>query len=323
MKIAPRVGMKVIDHFYLLDEPDLKRDLLYFDRLAIDLGSLEITRGFAEFLLTVHDVDPKQALGPFERDVDFLVKYGLVEDIQYQTLAVGKAVDGDPEAESALRRAEEERNRGFEVLRKSGGIRPAPGNRTEIDTTYLVGAIKAQLLRARLAAGQMTTTECQYIPFFSGKYQPSLLRFGRAESVLRLVLDNLPVPSPDVEWSQLLEFRADPDSRLHLAHLRSWIADMATGSLNPAQIQDKLELAIAEYEKHLKRHEVKCKKGLLEIMVMTAAEVLDELLKGPFTALAGKLFQVSREHASLLEAERSAPGREVAYVATVRSRFGG
>jgi hypothetical protein len=167
----------------------------------------------------------------------------------------------------------------------------------------------------------MTTVQRQYVPFYSGQFQPRLLRFGRSETVIRLVLDNLPIPKSNVEWSQILEFRADPASRMQLAQLRSWVADMAAGSFTAAHIQDKLEFALMEYQQHIEYHKMKYDRGLLEIIVVATAEVLEELAHGKFSKLASKLFQVFREEASLLEAERSAPGRAVAYIQTAESRF--
>jgi|RhiMetdeSRZDD1v2_1073273.scaffolds.fasta_scaffold2887550_1 hypothetical protein len=51
MEPVPRIGMKVIDPIYLLSKPDLKRDFLYFNKLAIDPSGFKLCYSAAGYPL--------------------------------------------------------------------------------------------------------------------------------------------------------------------------------------------------------------------------------------------------------------------------------
>ena len=66
-KVAERVGLKVFDFVYLLQEPDLKRDLLLFDRLAIDPTQLRQAWEFAGSVAIVYGKGPDKASARWTR----------------------------------------------------------------------------------------------------------------------------------------------------------------------------------------------------------------------------------------------------------------
>lgn len=80
------------------------------------------------------------------------------------------------------------------------------------------------------------------------------------------------------------------------------------------EIEDKLELLIAEYEHHMKIHKMKIKRGTLQSLIVTPAELLEDLIKLKWGQVGQKLFSLRQHKIALLEAEASSPGREVAFV---------
>jgi hypothetical protein len=82
MKFATRVGLKVVDFWYLLNKPSLKRDLLYFDALAVGARHLDRCTRFAELLRALYQKDAAPILGPFQRDLEVLSSAGLLEDLR-------------------------------------------------------------------------------------------------------------------------------------------------------------------------------------------------------------------------------------------------
>jgi hypothetical protein len=72
----------------------------------------------------------------------------------------------------------------------------------------------------------------------------------------------------------------------------------------------------------MKRARLSVTRGPVEWIVRTPLEILEELLKGKYADLARRAFSVKYQEIALREAERSAPGRELAFVMKARDRFG-
>jgi hypothetical protein len=64
--------------------------------------------------------------------------------------------------------------------------------------------------------------------------------------------------------------------------------------------------------------DMKIRKGTFETIVTVAAEVVEDLVQIKWGKLASLLFVLKNRKIALLEAERSAPGREIAYVVQAR-----
>jgi hypothetical protein len=72
----------------------------------------------------------------------------------------------------------------------------------------------------------------------------------------------------------------------------------------------------------MERARVKHTRGKWEAIVVPLAEVLENTVRFRFSAVAKALFGMTRTDLGLLEAEASAPGREVAYLERAEAAFG-
>ncbi len=140
--------------------------------------------------------------------------------------------------------------------------------------------------------------------------------------VARVILDGLPIPDESTAWEAIIEFRNDSTSMNKLLRLRRWMNQMATGSIDPRHMDGEIEWLLHEYEEHMRLHQLKINKGTLEMIVTLAAGLLEDVVKLKFRDAAGLLFERTHRKVALMEAERNAPGREVAYLSRVRSFFG-
>ena len=66
---------------------------------------------------------------------------------------------------------------------------------------------------------------------------------------------------------------------------------------------------------------LKVQKGILETVIVGAAEALENFAKMKWSKLAQMPFDVSKKRVELLSAEFSAPGREIAYLEHAKSTF--
>jgi hypothetical protein len=119
-----------------------------------------------------------------------------------------------------------------------------------------------------------------------------------------------------------LEYRGDADSRTRFLRLKHWINEAVAQKRPARQLHDEIQTLLAEYEDHMKLHRLKIRTGAVETFVTTSAEVLEGLVRVKWSDAARALFSFRRRRIQLLEAERHAPGRHLAYLADVRSRFG-
>jgi hypothetical protein len=146
---------------------------------------------------------------------------------------------------------------------------------------------------------------------------------ARGESaVLKLVLHRLPEPDEATRWDEILAFRADPDARASLAALRVWMRRTAGGFTTELALAEELEHLVSEYESHMRLHRIKHQRGFLELLVTTTAQLLEDAVKLRLSNVAAKLFSLDKTEIALLEAERAAPGREVAYISRAHDSFG-
>jgi hypothetical protein len=141
-------------------------------------------------------------------------------------------------------------------------------------------------------------------------------------AVLGVVLNALPEPDDSTPWEAVLDFRNDPEAMESLRRLRRWLATAALDARDPRRIELELEGLLEGYTAHLRLHRMKTNRGTLQTFVILAANVLDAILHVRFSEAAKTVFNFYDRRVALLEAELSAPGREVAYIAQAIDAFG-
>jgi hypothetical protein len=141
------------------------------------------------------------------------------------------------------------------------------------------------------------------------------------QNVLEVVLNQLPVPSEHTPWEHILEFRSDPDSKGKLLSLKNWVSDISRTDLTPLEIEQRLEYLLDQYERHMKLHKMKVKRGALETVVVSTAEIAEDLVKFKWGKLAQSLFAFKHRKLALLEGELTAPGSELAYIVKTKGVF--
>jgi hypothetical protein len=145
---------------------------------------------------------------------------------------------------------------------------------------------------------------------------------SRLAAGMQVIVSKLPQPDDSTPWDDLLEFKNDPDTRLKYTELRRWLRATASEGPTLVELQDEIEWLCAQFEDHMKRARLSVTRGPVEWIVRTPLEILEELLKGKYADLARRAFSVKYQEIALREAERSAPGRELAFVMKARDRFG-
>ena len=142
------------------------------------------------------------------------------------------------------------------------------------------------------------------------------------QDVMDVVLASFPEPDEATPWEQIVEFRSDPDTRTQLLALRRWMSRVAQQDLSATEIADEIEWLVSEYQAHMRLHRMKITMGAVETVVTATAEALENVTKLRFGAVAKSVFFLKHRTIQLIEAERQAPGRELAYIIRARDHFG-
>ena len=140
-------------------------------------------------------------------------------------------------------------------------------------------------------------------------------------SVLDIVVHAFPEPEENTPWERIIEFRSDPDTAGQVLALKRWMSKIAQQNISAAEISEEIEWLIGEYQAHMRLHRMRVTMGALETIVTAAGEALENVAKLKFGALAKSAFSVKHRRIQLLEAEREAPGRELAYIVRARELF--
>jgi len=151
--------------------------------------------------------------------------------------------------------------------------------------------------------------------------QRSVDRPVSRSDLYQIIIEGLPVVTDQVPWADILSFRAEPKSQLQQRALRLWITEMATGKLTFGDAIEKIEALKDDYRAHMRGAGVKTWTGTLKTYVVAGAELLESALKLKLKTMAELPFKLIEAKAELWEAERKAPGRELAYVVSVEDEF--
>jgi hypothetical protein len=140
--------------------------------------------------------------------------------------------------------------------------------------------------------------------------------------VVNICLDFLPFPDLSASWDDLIEYRNDDEVRKNYLALRKWLRKMAEQPASFNELREKVEYLILERESHLKLRELKINTGSLETVLTVGAGVLENIAKLNLSSAVKALFTLTHRKIELLEAEQSAPGKDIAYITSIRKRFG-
>ncbi|HEX8432258.1 MAG TPA: hypothetical protein VF625_13300 [Longimicrobium sp.] len=142
-----------------------------------------------------------------------------------------------------------------------------------------------------------------------------------ASPVLDIVVKMLPIPDESVPWEKIRDFRDNADARTNLLGLRQWMRKVAAADTPAVEIREEIEFLRASFDSHMRFHAMKSRPGVLRTLVALPAAV-GNALKLDFAGAVDALLAGKTREIALLEAERSAPGRELAFISNATEKFG-
>lgn len=194
-----------------------------------------------------------------------------------------------------------------------------PSNRKRISNEFKHKAFEYELRATGLYLED--NLELRVIPIVPNSEDFTSLE-NYKNDVIQVVIKSLPEPDENTPWKKIIDFKNDPDAKLKFARLMHWINKIGKAECNPLdELKDELEFLLSEYEDHLRFHKMKINSGIFETTISTIAGLLENSLKFKLKDMVTDLFVLKKRKIALMEAERKAPGREVAYISKARNFF--
>jgi len=138
---------------------------------------------------------------------------------------------------------------------------------------------------------------------------------------LRVIMNALPALDESTPIDDVLAFRKDPEAvRLRRA-LLVWQSEIERDNLRPGEIEEILETKLSEYEEYMKLCRLRYQKKASGLIVRLAGGLIETILKRSPDPVLKRLFDFQLMKLDLREAELTAPGREVAYIAHSHQQF--
>jgi hypothetical protein len=157
---------------------------------------------------------------------------------------------------------------------------------------------------------------------FPPEFQPHQENISRqqTESTLRVTINSLPLPSNDSPWEDVLNFKKDMrDNKLWDLH--RFLRDLSTKRQTEAEIKDDIEWTLNEYGKAMRLHRLKFAQSAIEVYLIPALEILENLMKFKWSEIAKALLSAGKREIEMLEEESKLPGRECGYIFHAQERF--
>ena len=94
--------------------------------------------------------------------------------------------------------------------------------------------------------------------------------------VVTVVINNLPTPSESTSWGTDNRIPKRPRSRGKFLALRNWITDISKEHPSLIEVEQKLEYLMDQYRRHMELHRMKTNAGVLETILISTAEGLED-----------------------------------------------
>ena len=154
---------------------------------------------------------------------------------------------------------------------------------------------------------------------FSTKYDPN--KSITKHTVVSLLLNKLPLPDDETPWEQILEFKNDPNSKQNLINLRRWVRKITSERIPVNELEEEYLYLINEFSRYYQLNRAKANLSTIETILNVPLEVVEYLPFIKFSKLKDPLFVFGKRKMALLEAELSAPGKELSYIIKAKEFF--
>ena len=305
------IGARTIGLPFFLGRDNLKRDFLYFDKLYFDKAEINF---YTDRETRWHKLWGKIMKIDFKESLNF--KLGELDFLQEKEILV--SVDSSFNDTVIVNLNRNNKNYPDMIFSTRGTLMETLGYQ---HYDFLEGKSIDHSLNNRnwiLSFLLNKAHGIRSIPVLQGNNPFQNDNLSKKESILELVLNNIPIIGDNVSWEQIIDFKNDPDSKRKFLALRNWMIDISNSNYSILEITEKFDYLMSEYRHHLKRHRIDTKSGVFKNFITTSGEVLENIAKLKFGKLANFPFEIFERRVNI---ESTAPGKELGFLYDVNKKF--
>ncbi len=181
-------------------------------------------------------------------------------------------------------------------------------------------ALTVQDIQARVDAVALSRiSNSEFYPIL--KSNNFFTKKGKKTEVVHFTLNQIPEPTANTSWEQIIEFRTDQNVKNKYLALIHWINKKAA-SLSPmSDIQEEYEYLYSDYLKHFELHRMKYGFSTIEVLVTAGVDLLVSLASGHYLPAIKNLMTMRLSKINLLQEEAKIPGKEIAYIYHINQKF--
>ena len=139
--------------------------------------------------------------------------------------------------------------------------------------------------------------------------------------VSELVVARFPIPGDDVPLDEVLDFVSDPVQQLQMRALRLWMTRAAMGHDPLDVLTLEFETLLHDFEVQMRVADMRASDSFFRVAISVPLEIAQELMHLRPKAAFNAAFSLRARQADRLESMLSAPGREVAFLGNANQRF--
>jgi hypothetical protein len=278
---------------------DAKRLMLMFDGLALDLS------------YNLHAFE-NRIIQDARAEIDFLSDQGLLTTLSGLEAQYGKPAPPPTSVEGSFWIGERLTGEIDTWNRAVGGV----GHSSRLETTNLnTGVLRYTASNLRLQYGiDAVAVPTENEPF-------DIDSKAERETVIKITVNNFPTPSDATSWENILDFKKDKVAASQHLRLKAWMNDIASKEMKGYEVSDQLAALVATYEQEMKIREIATKRSTFQVFLIATGEARQNLARLKFGDTVKALFDISKHKLNLLEEEKKAEGREVAFIYSANKQF--
>ena len=159
------------------------------------------------------------------------------------------------------------------------------------------------------------------VPLLSELSSLDFLKKTKKSEIVRIILDDFPIPDELTPWEEILQFKSKHDIKHQYLGFRVFLSELAQSKLSLNEIEEKIIFMLNEYKDQLKLHNLKTRLTKIESSFLVVPEFLENIIRLKFGAAAKSLLKIEHNKIITIESETSLKGREVAYMVSAKHHF--
>jgi hypothetical protein len=136
-----------------------------------------------------------------------------------------------------------------------------------------------------------------------------------------LIFKRFPIPSELTPISDVIDFKMDPEAIRKRNALIAWQNKLVMSGLSLREIEEELDHCLMEYTSYMNLLDQRLAFGVVETVIKVPLALAETLATLRLSRVLEPIMDLIRLRLELRQAERNAPGREVAYITDARTRF--